>query len=490
MSAVATNTIDFDDLEVVHVDVLVRVSRDRSDRLRSNAEQLADNEELLVKRSKREHRPWVLGRVYDDGEGSASEHQRKRRVTFDGLVADLEAGRFTGNVLAVWEISRGSRQVDEWVKLIRLCTQLGVQFLVIGSNTLLDPGDPDDRARLYAAAVAAEIESLKTSKRTKRATKNNAKVGSFSGGRRPYGYAANGVDIVPHERDVILECVDKLLAGRSVRSLAKELNERGELTSTGKAWHPGPLRIILGSPRIAGQYVHDGTVVGKAAWKPIITEAQHRRVTAVLAASARKPVRGRQAWMLTGLLRCGKCKAILVGNTDTGGTRRYVCRKAPGAPGCGGLTIKAEPLEEKLGDLIALRLQDAKARRQAHVGPDDSAELAELADLELAEAAAIEDETLKVITRDQANAKLASITRRRHEVEERLAAKVREQVPLQLVVDEAADGRPFGDRPIEQQRITLRAMIRKITVAPASARGSTRFEAARVTAPGCIDWLI
>lgn len=489
MSAVAT-TIEFDDLEIVNVDVLVRVSEDRSGRLRSNAEQLADNDEVLAKRAKREHRPWVLGRVYDDGEGSASEHQRKRRVTFDGLVADLESGRFSANVLAVWEISRGSRQVDEWVKLIRLCTQLGVQFLVIGSNTLLDPGDPDDRARLYSAAVAAEIESLKTSKRTKRATKNNAKAGTFSGGRRPYGYAKDGVTIVPHERDVILDCVKALLGGRSVRAIAKDLNAAGEVTSTGKAWHPGPLRTILASARIAGMSSHDRAVVGPAAWPAIIDDAQHRRILAVLAASARTPSRGRQSWMLTGLLRCGKCNATLIGNTDIRGVRRYICRKGPGYDGCGGLAIKAEPLEEKIGDLVAERLADAEARRAAHVGPDDSVELAELADLELAEAAAIEDETLGVITRDQSNAKLKSISRRRSEVEGRLAAKVRQQVPLQLIVDEVADARPFGDRPVEQQKATLKAMIASITVASASTRGSNRFEAARVTAPGRIDWLV
>jgi site-specific DNA recombinase len=39
------------------------------------------------------------------------------------LIADLEQDRFGAQVLMIWESSRGSRRVGEWVRLLELCEQ-------------------------------------------------------------------------------------------------------------------------------------------------------------------------------------------------------------------------------------------------------------------------------------------------------------------------------------------------------------------------------
>jgi hypothetical protein len=79
-------------------------------------------------------------------------------------------------------------------------------------------------------------------------------------------------------------------------------------------------------------------------------------------------------YVLAGLLRCDVCGAALVSRPRLDKTRRYVCAKGPGLPGCGGIAIMADPLEEliaetvfaaldtpKLGELLAAQSDSADA---------------------------------------------------------------------------------------------------------------------------------
>src|SRR4051812_33803779 len=81
---------------------------------RSNPEQDADN------RAAADEHDWAIGRTYEDT-GSASRYSKKRRDDFERLVADLRAGAIpSGDVLILWESSRGSRKQAEWATLLDL----------------------------------------------------------------------------------------------------------------------------------------------------------------------------------------------------------------------------------------------------------------------------------------------------------------------------------------------------------------------------------
>lgn len=79
---------------------------------------------------------WTLGDPYIDDGRSASRYARRRRDDFDRLVADLASGAtgrqsaFGADILMLWESSRGSRQVGEWVSFIELCEQRAVRIWV------------------------------------------------------------------------------------------------------------------------------------------------------------------------------------------------------------------------------------------------------------------------------------------------------------------------------------------------------------------------
>lgn len=472
--------LDLDDIEEVWAREYLRVSKDESGRARSNREQHDD----LVAHAERKR--WHLAEPYEDiGSASNRRKHNKRRADFDQLMADLRGGTFGAHVLMIWEPSRGSREVPEWYALLGLCQQQRVFIFVMNLRRVFNPRVARDWKDLMNMAVDAEHEVMQLVERQERANNADAKAGLFGGGRRPYGYASNGIVVVPEEADVIRDCVAAVLAGVPVRRIAADLNERGIPTAYGNRWHPGPLANLLASPRIAGKRVHHGVVVKDNAWPHIIDEVTHKRVVAVL--RTRSPVgrRGRTPWLLTGLVACERCQASLVGNTDTRGVRRYICRSGPGQAGCGGLVISAAPLEETLGVLVAERAADTEARGAADLGPDDGDERAELDRLAVLRAEAAEDRAAGG-DRVAYNDLIAALARRQREVEARLATKVRTTVQLDLV----DDGRPWEELTDTEKRRRLDAFIDRIKIGPATKRGSTSFERGRVTAPGRISWKV
>jgi hypothetical protein len=84
-----------------------------------------------------------------------------------------------------------------------------------------------------------------------------------------------------------------------------------------------------------------------APWPPIFTAAEIEVLRRLLApGNALSPYR----YPLTGLVRCGKCGAVMVGRKREDGAKRYFCSH------CGGLYILAEALEAHVGNLVVERL--------------------------------------------------------------------------------------------------------------------------------------
>src|SRR5207248_580335 len=106
----------------------------------------------------------------------------------------------------------------------------------------------------------------------------------------------------------------KILAGDSLRSVARELNAAGARTSQGKPWIASGLRNLLMTARIAGLREHHGELVMqdgepvKAAWPAVITPAQSQRLRALLSDPARRSLnRGTaRSYLLTGFVHCGR----------------------------------------------------------------------------------------------------------------------------------------------------------------------------------------
>jgi hypothetical protein len=246
--------------------------------------------------------------------------------------------------VVVWHLDRLHRHPRELEEFFEVCDGAGVRSMAsVTGDTDLATHDGRFLARILGAV--ARKESDDKSRRITRKHEEMARAGRLvRNSTRPFGYRDDFRTIEPAEAAVIREAVARLRAGDSLRGIATDWNERGIRTVRGGPWKVQVLRRMLASARISGQREYKGEIVAVGDWEPIITPEDTARVRAVLNGSTRSTTRTVRRYLLSGgLLRCGVCESTLVARPRQDGTRRYVCAKGPGLPGCGKVAIVAEP---------------------------------------------------------------------------------------------------------------------------------------------------
>jgi DNA invertase Pin-like site-specific DNA recombinase len=415
----------------------LRVSMDRSGRQRSIEEQHTENQQAA------DDRGVILGAPYEDKSISASRYSRKSRDGFGQLLADLEHGRFGADELWLWESSRGSRKVGEWVTLIELCEQQHVGIHVTTHNRTYDPINGRDRRSLLEDAVDSEYESGKISARLKRAAAANAAAGRPHG-RAAYGYVRRydertrkmiAQEPDPIEAPVIRELFERVKSGHSLRSIARDWETRGIRTRTGKIFTPQHLRVLATTAAYAGLRVHDtnghggshspqpgtpGVQVVRGTWEPLVSEATYRAVQRILTDPKRTTTRpGRAKHLLSGIGVCDKCETPITVSFRSG-RATYQCRR-----GC--VRVQKEDIEELaegviLGYLarpdVHQALQAAEADSDALQAVRDELATARARLAELADAAAAGTISIATVARaePQILATIGALERREAEL--------------------------------------------------------------------------
>ncbi|WP_406691472.1 recombinase family protein [Saccharopolyspora sp. ID03-671] len=313
----------------------LRVSYDRSGRARSNTEQHTDNAADAARQG------WVLGRRYEDTSISASRYSKKAREGYDELIADLQGKRFDADVLIIWESSRGSRRVGEWVLLCDLLEEQGVLVRVTTHGRTYDPSNPRDRRSLLEDAVDSEYESGKMSGRIARSAKAAAYEGkppsrsAFGHPRRhwvetPLGKERHAVpnEQIEAERAAVQRLYEGLFAGRTLGRMAHELNEEGFRTARGNTWTRTSVRSVLRNPRNAGVRFYKGERLDIATqWDPIVSEETWQAATQLLADPGRRTQDGTaRRWIGGNLFVCGQCGARVKSDYMPNRVRGYRCR--------------------------------------------------------------------------------------------------------------------------------------------------------------------
>ncbi|HSH59903.1 MAG TPA: recombinase family protein [Acidimicrobiales bacterium] len=219
-------------------------------------------------------------------------------------------------------------------KLKELCARNGVRWSYSGRT--YDMAEPGDRFTTGLDALLAEREADETAERVRRAMRGNAAQGRPHG-RRLFGYQRvyddrTGLLVgqVPlaDEAAVVRDVFTGYLAGRGIRTLARELNSAGVATSTGAQWADGQVRRMLTNPAYAARRVHRGKVVGDADWPAIVDPETFDRVQAKFAAMAGRQSRQTStARLLTGVARCGVCGGRMHALHDRRGRKFYECNE-------------------------------------------------------------------------------------------------------------------------------------------------------------------
>lgn len=296
---------------------------------------------------------WVVADEYVDNDVSA--FRGAVRPEYERMLVDIGAGRV--DAVVVYHQDRLTRRPIEFEQFNQVCEAAGMTRLVSVTGDIRIGNDNGLLIARITAAVAAN-ESARKSERIKRKQQQNAQLGLPGGGsQRPFGYEPDKVTVRESEAVVIRELVERYLAGESLRSLTQWLNDEGVPTA-GKsvAWRSGSVRNVLFGARIAGLRQYRGEVVGPAVWPGIITPGMREQVLARMRARTRTRTRAARSYLLTGLLRCGRCGGHLFSSRKADRSRRYVCVSGPDHGGCGRLTVVAGPLEELISQAVLMRL--------------------------------------------------------------------------------------------------------------------------------------
>ena len=153
---------------------------------------------------------------------------------------------------------------------------------------------------------ASEVEVDHMIERIEAAKVEAASEGRWLGGRRPFGYEADGVTVRAEEAALIAQATDDLLVGVSLGQIARDWNAAGVTTSGGKQWRMEEVRRTLLRARNAGIMVHRGEEVGAAVWPAIVSEERWRAVVALCADPSRRTTPGpTRRWLGSGLYVCG-----------------------------------------------------------------------------------------------------------------------------------------------------------------------------------------
>lgn len=318
----------------------LRVSKDRSGRMKSPGQQHGENATSCDRHG------ITLGEPYAEKKAvSASRYSDETRDDFERLISDLRTGKFGADVLVLWESSRGSRRVGEWVTMLDLLEDHGKLVHVTTHGRTYDPANPRDRRTLLEDAVDSEYESAKTRGRIKRDMKASAAEGRPHG-VCPYGYlpvyfsdrrALDTWKPDPERAPVIKELFERIRKGHSFKAITKDFAERGIVNRKGEPFSHQHLRDMATKAVYAGYRPYlPKELKGKGikpeliegTWKPIVERELFWDVQRILSEPGHKttaPRPGRVLHEYTGTIRCDVCGGP-IGTVRNRGREEYKCQ--------------------------------------------------------------------------------------------------------------------------------------------------------------------
>ena len=356
----------------------------------------------------------VIAREFVPAKGYASGLTIEQDATFQEMVRVAEAGGHGISALIIYSVSRFGRVSPElkiyWEQ--RFKKQGGIQIVYVKDDFKNDGSIEDVLLKAIKHSEAHQY-SLRLSEDTLRGAKTHAARGKSCGGRAPYGYDRQLVDVNgnpvkrlgpgEHKADKLQRIVwvpgDPLKVktlfsifkmadeGVGLRSIADRLNSEGVPGPTGRSWSKLEIHYIIRNVSYLGTRVynkrgfHDrsgatkrGALKPESEWvtcenahEPIVPRDLFDRVQSKLrarrfsfgAANRRKP------WLLSGLLTCQDCGHRFQGITKQGkgrSTEYYTCGGyvMKGAQVCRSIHIPRETLEGFILDSIRTRISDPK----------------------------------------------------------------------------------------------------------------------------------
>lgn len=465
----------------VRAGLYVRISDDADGRGLGVARQEADCRQLC------EQRGWQVADVYEDNDRSA--YSGKPRPAYQRMLADMAGGRL--DAVVVWDTDRLTRRTMELEQFMAVAETAKVDLAVVSG--MVDLGSDGGRFVARVMGARAQMESDDKRRRLRRKHEELAAAGKVSGGGwRPFGFEDDRRTVREDEAVLIRQAAEHLLAGGSMRSLARRWEADGVRSPADKTWSATALRRMIGSPRAAGLREHHGEAVGPAEWPAILDEVTHRRLKTRLKGTGEARQNRERRYLLTGgLAVCGLCGTALVARPRNDGERCLVCAKGPGEPGCGRIRVLAQPLEDMVGVAVIEALDGPRLGQALRADRETDSQEAGLLDqiarwqaqLEQASADYYTAEPDSRLSLGEFQAARRALQGRIDQAKGRLGRNSRRRMLVSLPAGRQGLEQAWEQGDLGWRRALVAAIIDRIQINPAT-RGLNRFDPNRID----INW--
>jgi site-specific DNA recombinase len=288
----------------------------------------------------------VVKRIVDNDRSATRASAGRRRKEREGFAEMLElVAAGSVDAVVVYDLDRWSRNPDElgaWIDAAE--ANPGVKIITTGD--VIDLSDDDAIFRMRILLAVAEKEARNTARRVKREALSAAEKGIPRWTTRPFGFQRDGTH-VPAEADELRAIYTDVIAGRSMASIAKDLNSRNIENPSGARWQSSTIGFLVRAARNAGLREYNGKPIGPGTWDEIVPESTW--IAAIAALDARKAGRRTAARsLLGGLVRCAGC-----GGAMCRSARAYRCLpRSDGYETTCGVTIAGDRLDDYVTGLV------------------------------------------------------------------------------------------------------------------------------------------
>lgn len=241
------------------------------------------------------------------------------------------------DVIVLWKWSRLSRSRRDWALAVDKVELAGGR--IESATEPLDVATSTGRLARGLMVEFAAFESERIGDVWREAHQRRIRAGKPANGKARWGYLYNKEEQLhypdPQVAPIVKETFERYIAGESIYSLVRWLNEKGVTTAPGygrsdslRQWSDRILRRTLSNGFQAGFFtangeLHEGVhepIIDRATWE-LFNERMKSRST-----PGQKP---RSQYLLSGLLRCAKCgHTMTAGQFGRDGSVKYRCKGA------------------------------------------------------------------------------------------------------------------------------------------------------------------
>lgn len=327
-------------------------------------------------------------KVYrDDGYSAGS----MRRPSLTEMMKDIRAGKV--QMVAITKIDRLCRNLKDLLDLVDEFDQMNCGFA--SASERFDTSTAAGRMVLQILGAFAEFERARNSERVKDNMMSIVKNTDKAVSRPCFGYDVidKKYAINEEEAEIVRKMVDWMIQGEGAHRVMRRLNRMGIKTKDGNSFTQRAVGKLMKRETITGTFVYNRGYYknGKYIIRPkeewVIHENHHPAIIDMetfdrlqLTIDARK-TSGKQAdnerWLLTGLVRCTHCGALMYGRHKKKPSGReyfhYVCSSYMRKHECFHHFIDRDMLENAVIDYLkkAEYLQNINDRVQESVDKDD-----------------------------------------------------------------------------------------------------------------------